>query len=172
MWSQFPGVCNSSVNRRYNSLRISIIRPAMVRISRFHSSNSPASLRISDTYAVRQLPECASYLTTTYQACTIRRWIANFTPLQHRQLAVHPVRRLCIGRHNMQRTHSLTVQPRILRKTLQSVSFISLPSYSHECLLTWQTNNGNPCSTKYRTAHASLSRSPLAKPWYAQSKNE
>ena len=84
MWSQFPGVCNSSVNRRYNSLRISIIRPAMVRISRFHSSSSPLSLRISDTCSLRQLPECTTYSTSTYQACTIRWWIANFTPLQHR----------------------------------------------------------------------------------------
>ena len=49
MWSQFPGVCNTSVSSRCNSLRISIIRPAIVRISRFHSSNSPASLRISET---------------------------------------------------------------------------------------------------------------------------
>jgi len=61
-WLQFPGVCNSSVNRRYSSLRISIIRPAMVRISRFHSSNSPTSLRISDTCQLCQLPHFATYV--------------------------------------------------------------------------------------------------------------
>ena len=42
----------------------------------------------------------------------------------------------------------------------------------HNKSLTWHTNNGSPCSIKYLTAHASLSKSPLANPWYAQSKNE
>lgn len=84
MWSQFPGVCNSSVNKRYNSLHISIIRPTMVRISCFHSSSSPSSLRISDTCLLCQLPECATYSMSAYQACTIQRWVTNLTPLQHR----------------------------------------------------------------------------------------
>lgn len=42
-----PGVCSSSVNTRYSSSRIEMIRCAIVLMSRCHSSNNSLSFRIS-----------------------------------------------------------------------------------------------------------------------------
>jgi len=46
---QFPGVLGLLVNRWCSCLRMSIIRPAIVRMSTFHSSNSSGFFRISAT---------------------------------------------------------------------------------------------------------------------------
>ena len=79
MWSQFPGVFSSSVSNRRSSRRMAMIRPAMVRMSCFHSSNSAASFRISD---ICHLPSALSIMgTTTYHPCAKRGRIADFAPL-------------------------------------------------------------------------------------------
>ena len=57
MCSHLPGVFSSSASSRYSSLRISMILPAIVRMSRFHSSNSSALFRMSDTCRVAELSE-------------------------------------------------------------------------------------------------------------------
>lgn len=48
----------------------------------------------------------------------MRRRVADLASLQHRHLAPYPVRSLAITSNDMQRPHSLTVKPRILRKAL------------------------------------------------------
>jgi len=53
---------------------------------------------------------------------SMRRWVADLTSLQNRQLALHPVRSLLIRRHDMERSYSLSVQTGILRKALLCLS--------------------------------------------------
>src|SRR5258708_24202890 len=61
MWSQFAGVLNYLVRRVYSSLRVSIIRCAIVLISRFHSSNNSGLFNIKDTYKPKKKKTCQQH---------------------------------------------------------------------------------------------------------------
>lgn len=163
-----PGVWCTSVSSRYSSSRIEMIRCAIVLISRFQSSNNSALLRISAICTVSVSESIAA--CATHQPRPMRRRITNFAPLQHRQLTLHPITGFLLRRYNMQRPNSLPVQPSVLCKALINCIRNHRPR-GENMYLTWHTSIGTFFSTKYLTAHASLSRSPLAKPWYAQSKN-
>ena len=56
---------------------------------------------------------------------------------------------------------SLTTTVKLPARSLYSPKFL---------LKLWEQKISKPWSTKNRTAQASVSREPLAKPWYAQSK--
>lgn len=55
---------------------------------------------------------------TAYQPSPVRRRVADFTALQHRELTPHTVCRLCIGGDDVEGTNALTVQTSVLCKTL------------------------------------------------------
>jgi hypothetical protein len=125
IWSQFPGVLSSWVNTSCSCLRMLMMRPAIVRISAFHSSKSSGLFRINATLMASVSKHCQLLLTAlhAHHACTVRRRVRYLAPLQHRQLTADAARSLFVRMYDMERADPFTVQPGIFGKALRSAPF-------------------------------------------------
>lgn len=101
----------------------------------------------------------------TYHTGTVRRRVANFAPREHGELALDAIRGLDGRSHDVQGADTLAVQPSVLRETLPNTRLVPHPRCATYERPTWHTSSGTSLLTNSRTAQASLSRSPLAKPW-------
>lgn len=82
----------------------------------------------------------------TYQPCSVRGWIADFTPRKHRQLAPDATCRVLVPGNHMQSSNPFTIQSCILRKTLFKCSVQHPRDYMDRH--TWHTSIGTPRDTK------------------------
>lgn len=108
-----------------------MIREDMVTMSCFHSLNSSGLVKIKDTCYGLNISicriQCGSW--ATYEASTVCRRVADFTPLQDGKLTLDSRRLLLRGTNNVQGSDTLVVQTGILgERLIEAGNVRSMPS--------------------------------------------
>jgi hypothetical protein len=103
-----------------------MIREDMVTMSCFHSLNSSGLVKIRDTcHEVNvSISSIRGRRRVTYQASTVCRRVADFTPLQHRKLTLDSCSFLLGGTDDVQSSDSLVVQTGVLGEGLHEAKSI------------------------------------------------